>query len=292
MQAGSALVLAQRPSSLWRDSIYRLRKNRGAMAGLWCLVALAVVALFAQLISPYDPIEVHLVTALQPPSAAHLFGTDEFGRDILSRIIYGARVAFQIGVLAAVIALGIGVTLGLIAGFYGGRFIDSLIMRCVDVMLGFPYLLLAMIIVAILGPSLTNAMIAVGIVNVPMYARLVRGSVLSIREREYVQACQAVGGTDLRIVLKHILPNVLGPIIIQATLGVGQAIINAAGLSFLGLGAQPPAAEWGAMLASGREYILRAPWVGAFPGMAIFVMVLGFNLMGDGLRDALDPKLK
>lgn len=292
MQNGAALVLSQRHSSLWRDSMFRLRKNRGAMAGLLCLTILAVVALFAQQIAPYDPIQVRMVAALQPPSITHLLGTDEFGRDILSRIIHGSRVAFEIGILAAVIALGIGVTLGLLAGFYGGRLVDNVIMRFVDVMLGFPYLLLAMIIVSILGPSLFNAMIAVGIVNVPIYARLVRGSVLSIREREYVQACRAVGGTDLRIVLKHILPNVLGPIIIQATLGVGQAIINAAGLSFLGLGAQPPEAEWGAMLASGREYILRAPWVGAFPGMAIFVMVLGFNLMGDGLRDALDPKLK
>lgn len=179
-----------------------------------------------------------------------------------------------------------------LAGFYAGRMVDQVIMRLVDMMLGFPYLLLAMIIVAILGPSLLNAMIAVGVVNVPIYARLVRGSVLSTREREYVHACRVVGGSDLRIVLRHILPNVLTPVIVQATLGVGQAIINAAGLSFLGLGAQPPAAEWGAMLASGREYILRAPWVGAFPGMSIFVMVLGLNLMGDGLRDALDPKLK
>jgi peptide/nickel transport system permease protein len=262
------------------------------MVGLGALICLAVLALFAQQLAPYDPLEVHMGSAVQPPSGAHLFGTDEFGRDILSRVIFGARVAFQIGFLAAVIAMGIGVTLGLLAGFYAGRVVDQVIMRLVDMMLGFPYLLLAMIIVAILGPSLLNAMIAVGIVNVPMYARLVRGSVLSTREREYVHACRVGGGTDLRIVLRHILPNVLGPIIVQATLGVGQAIINAAGLSFLGLGAQPPTAEWGAMLASGREYILRAPWIGAFPGMSIFVMVLGLNLMGDGLRDALDPKLK
>jgi peptide/nickel transport system permease protein len=262
------------------------------MVGLGALVCLAVLALFAQQLAPYDPLEVHMGGAVQPPSWAHFFGTDEFGRDILSRVIFGARIAFQIGFLAAVIALGIGVTLGLLAGFYAGRIIDQVIMRLVDMMLGFPYLLLAMIIVAILGPSLVNAMIAVGVVNVPMYARLVRGSVLSTREREYVQACRVGGGTDLRIIARHILPNVLGPIIVQATLGVGQAIINAAGLSFLGLGAQPPAAEWGAMLASGREYILRAPWIGAFPGMSIFVMVLGLNLIGDGLRDALDPKLK
>jgi peptide/nickel transport system permease protein len=262
------------------------------MVGLGALICLAVLAVFAQQLAPYDPLEVRMSSAVQPPSGAHLFGTDEFGRDILSRVIFGARVAFQIGFLAAVIAMGIGVTLGLLAGFYAGRIVDQVIMRLVDMMLGFPYLLLAMIIVAILGPSLLNAMIAVGIVNVPMYARLVRGSVLSTREREYVHACRVGGGTDLRIVLRHILPNVLGPIIVQATLGVGQAIINAAGLSFLGLGAQPPTAEWGAMLASGREYILRAPWIGAFPGMSIFVMVLGLNLMGDGLRDALDPKLK
>ncbi len=283
---------APRSTSLWRDSLFRLRRNRGAMAGLVALIALAAMALFAQVIAPYDPIQVRMGVALQPPSTAHLLGTDEFGRDILSRIMFGARVAFQIGFLAAVIALGIGVTLGMIAGFYGGGIVDQVIMRLVDVMLGFPYLLLAMIIVAILGPSLVNAMIAVGIVNVPIYARLVRGSVLAVREREYVQACRAVGGNGPRIVIRHILPNILSPIIVQATLGVGQAIINAAGLSFLGLGAQPPAAEWGAMLASGREYILRAPWVGAFPGMAIFVMVLGLNLLGDGLRDALDPKLK
>jgi peptide/nickel transport system permease protein len=290
-QQRASMAFEQRPSSLWRDGLRRLRRNRGALVGAGILLCLVAVALFAPQLAPYSPIKQELVIGLQAPSQAHLLGTDEFGRDLLSRIIFGSRVAIQIGFLAAVVALAIGVPLGLAAGFYGGV-VDQIIMRTVDVMLGFPYLLLSMVIVAVLGPSLTNAMLAVGIVNVPQYARLVRGSVLAVREREYVLACQALGVSDQRTILRHILPNVLAPIIVQATLGVGQAIINAAGLSFLGMGAQPPAAEWGAMLASGREYILRAPWVGTFPGLSIFITVLGFNLLGDGLRDALDPKMK
>jgi len=261
------------------------------MAGMGVVVCLLLAAMFAHQLAPYNPIVQNLSIGLQGPSHEHLLGTDEFGRDVLSRIVYGTRVALQIGVLTAVIALAAGVSLGLIAGYFGG-WADNLIMRFVDVMLGFPYLLLAMIIVAILGPNLINAMVAVGIVNIPQYARLVRGSVLAVREREYIQACRALGVSDSRIAVRHILPNVAAPIIVQTTLGLGQAIINAAGLSFLGLGAQPPTPEWGAMLASGREFVLRAPWIGTFPGLAIFATVLGFNLLGDGLRDGLDPKLR
>jgi peptide/nickel transport system permease protein len=278
-------------ASLWRDVLRRWRRNRGAVAGTGVVLCLGLAAGFAGQLSPYDPIRQNLSIGLQPPSHAHLLGTDEFGRDVLSRIIFGTRIALEIGILAAVIALAVGVTLGLLAGYFGG-WTDNVIMRFMDVMLGFPYLLLSMIIVAILGPSLVNAMIAVGIVNIPQYARLVRGSVLSVREREYIYACRALGVGDARIAIRHILPNIAAPILVQATLGLGQAIINAAGLSFLGLGAQPPTPEWGSMLASGREFVLRAPWIGTFPGLAIFTTVLGFNLLGDGLRDSLDPRLK
>ncbi len=288
-----AQVLSRRskPTGLWRDAVRRTTRNRGATVGFGLILVVIATAILAKPLAPYDPIDQNLLAGLQGPSRSHLLGTDEFGRDVLSRIVYGSRAALQIGFLTAAIALCIGVPLGLISGYKGG-ILDNVIMRLIDVMLGFPYLLLAMIIVAVLGPSLRNAMIAVGVVNVPLYARLVRGSVLAVRELEYVQACRALGASDMRIGLQHILPNVAAPIIVQTTLRMGQSIINAAGLSFLGLGAQPPTPEWGAMLASGREFVLRAPWVGTFPGLAIFITVLGFNLMGDGLRDGLDPKLR
>ncbi|MDI6824152.1 MAG: ABC transporter permease [Bacillota bacterium] len=276
---------------MWGDAWRRLRRNRGAVVGAAIVVLLVTLAAAAPLLAPADPNGQDLSARLLPPSPQHLLGTDEFGRDMLSRLLYGARPALAAGMLAAAIAMGLGVAIGLVSGYVGGA-VDQVLMRVMDIMLAFPYLLLAMIVVAILGPSISNAMVAVGLVNVPQYARLVRGCVLGVRTTEYVAAARALGIPRSRILGRHILPNVMAPIIIQATLGIGQAIVWAAGLSFLGLGAQPPAPEWGAMLASGREYMLQAPGLATFPGLAILVTVLGFNLLGDGLRDALDPRLR
>lgn len=270
---------------LWR----RLRKNRLAVVGGVLLSVFVVMALFAPLLTPYDPLEQDLYNRLQSPSFDHPFGTDDFGRDILSRVIYGSRVSLRIGLVAVVIALALGTAIGLVAGYWGGL-LDQLLMRVMDLLLAFPSILLAIGIVAILGPGLENAMLAVGLVAVPQYARLVRASALSVREMDYVQASRALGAGHTRILLVAVLPNCLAPLIVQATLGLATSILDAAGLSFLGLGAQPPIPEWGAMLSNGRELIVRAPWVLFFPGMAIFLTVLAFNLFGDGLRDALDPK--
>lgn len=270
---------------LWR----RLRKNRLAVIGGVLLLGFVVTAILAPLLSPYDPLAQDLYNRLLPPSIDHPFGTDDFGRDILSRVIYGSRVSLRIGVVAVVIALALGTGIGLVAGYAGGV-LDQVLMRFMDLLLAFPSILLAIGIVAILGPGLENAMLAVGLVAVPQYARLVRASALSVREMDYVQASRALGAGHARILLVAILPNCLAPLIVQATLGLATAILDAAGLSFLGLGAQPPIPEWGAMLSNGRELIVRAPWVLFFPGIAIFLTVLAFNLFGDGLRDALDPK--
>jgi len=270
---------------LWR----RLRKNRLAVVGGVLLLGFLVTALLAPLLAPYDPLAQDLYNRLLPPSIDHPFGTDDFGRDILSRVIYGSRVSLRIGVVAVVIALVLGAGIGLVAGYAGGV-LDQVLMRFMDLLLAFPSILLAIGIVAILGPGLENAMLAVGLVAVPQYARLVRASALSVREMDYVQASRALGAGHTRILLVAILPNCLAPLIVQATLGLATAILGAAGLSFLGLGAQPPIPEWGAMLSNGRELIVRAPWVLFFPGIAIFLTVLAFNLFGDGLRDALDPK--
>jgi len=259
--------------------------------GASIVIILILIAIFAPAISPYDPIKQNFKIQLQPPSADHLFGTDEFGRDILSRVFHGARWALFVGFLADSIALVFGVTLGLLAGYYGG-WLDGVIRWLTDVMLAFPYLLLAMIVVAVLGPGITNAMIAVGVVYMPQYIRLVRGTVLSIREQEYIEAARCVGMSPTRIIFRHVLPNCIAPIIVMATLAIGWAIVETAGLSFLGLGAQPPMPEWGAMLASGRNYMLTAWWIATFPGLAILVVVIGFNILGDGLRDVLDPYLK
>lgn len=270
---------------LWK----RLRKNHLAVVGGVLLFLFFVMAVFAPLLAPYDPLSQDLYNRLKPPSLDHPFGTDDFGRDILSRVIYGSRISLRIGLVAVVIALAFGASIGLIAGYWGGA-IDQLLMRLMDLLLAFPSILLAIGIVAILGPGLENAMLAVGLVAVPQYARLVRASALSVREMDYVQASRALGAKHSRILLVAVLPNCLAPLIVQTTLGLATAILDAAGLSFLGLGAQPPIPEWGAMLSNGRELIVRAPWVLTFPGMAIFLTVLAFNLFGDGLRDALDPK--
>ncbi len=276
--------------SLWTISFKRLRKSRTAVLGIIIIILFTLIALFAPYIAPYDPLEQNFIKSFRAPSAEHYLGTDEFGRDIFSRIIYGSRISLQIGFVAVFISLVVGVSVGLAAGYYGG-WIDMLVMRVMDLMLSFPYILLALVIMSILGPGIYNAMIAIGIVYVPQYARIVRSSVLSVKKKEYVLAARALGANDFRIILKHVFLNSMAPIIIQTTLSIGRAIINAAGLSFLGLGAQPPTPEWGAMLSNGQNFLRNAPWIATFPGIAVALLVLGFNLVGDGFRDAFDPRL-
>ena len=278
------------PGARWGGLFWRrLLKNRLAAAGGVLLLGFLLLAIAAPVAAPQDPYAQNLYERLQPPSLAYPFGTDDFGRDVLSRVIHGARISLRVGVVAVLIALILGVPIGLVSGYWGGA-LDQTLMRAMDLMLAFPSILLAIAIVAILGPGLENAMLAVGIVAVPQYARLVRASALSVRGQDYVQAVRALGAGDFHILFFSVLPNCLTPLIVQSTLGLATAILDAAGLSFLGLGAQPPAPEWGAMLTGGRELVLRAPWVLTFPGVAIFLTVLAFNLLGDGLRDALDPR--
>lgn len=274
-----------------REVLKRLSRAPLAMAGLVIVLVLVVAAVFAGYIAPYGYADQDLMAAFEEPSRTHIFGTDEFGRDIFSRIVYGARVSLQVGFIAVGIAVFVGGFLGAIAGYYGGR-ADNIIMRAMDILLSIPSILLAIAIAASLGPGLFNLMIAVGISSTPNYARIVRGSVLSIRSQEFVEAAKAVGSSDLRIIMKHIIPNCLAPIIVQSTLGVAIAILTAAGLSFIGLGIQPPIPEWGAMLSGGREYIRDYAYMTIFPGLAIMITILALNFLGDGLRDALDPKLK
>jgi peptide/nickel transport system permease protein len=271
----------------WR----RLKRSKMAMAGLFIISVLFFTAIFADIIAPYHYAKQNLKETFQYPNLKHFFGTDDFGRDIFSRIVYGARISLEVGFLSVGIAIIIGGLLGAVAGFYGGK-LDQVIMRTMDVLLSIPSILLAISIVAALGPGLTNLMIAVGISSIPAYARIVQVSVLSIREHEFVEAARAVGSSDVRIIFKHILPNCLAPIIVQGTLGVATAIIIAAALSFIGLGIQPPVPEWGAMLSGGRSFIRNYWFMTVFPGLAIMVAVFGLNLLGDGLRDALDPRLK
>ena len=266
-----------------------MKRHRLALAGAAVLTVLSVTALLAPLLAPFDPFEHNLYNRLRPPSLTHPLGTDDFGRDILSRIMYGARISLRIGLVAISIALSLGTSLGLIAGYRGG-WSDMLIMRLVDILLAFPSILLAIAIVAVLGPGIDNVMVAVSIVMIPQYARLVRASVLFIREQAFVEAARALGAGEFRILWYSVLPNCMAPLIVQSTLSLGTAILDAAGLSFLGLGAQPPTPEWGAMLAGGRELLFKAPWVMTFPGLAIFLVVLSLNLLGDGVRDALDPR--
>ncbi len=279
------------------EALLRLRKNKIAVAGIVIIFLFLAMALFSPWIAPHDPLAQSLYDKLKPPvwddggSWAYPLGTDDFGRDLLSRIIYGSRISMMVGVTAVSISLFFGVLAGAAAGFYGGK-IDNLVMRLMDILLAFPSILLAIVIVAFLGPSLRNAMIAIGVVSIPRYARIVRGSVLEEYAKDYVQAARALGAGDVRLIFVHILPNCLAPLIVQTTLGFASAILEAAALSFLGLGAQPPTPEWGAMLANGRALILRAWWAVTFPGLMILFAVLGFNLLGDGLRDALDPRLR
>lgn len=271
-------------------SVRVFMRNRTAITGLLVLVLLVLAALLAPVLVPHDPLSADLARMLSSPSRVHPLGTDELGRDILSRILHGARISLTLGFVAVGIALAIGVPLGAI-GAYRGGWTDLAVMRFVDILLSFPPILLAISVVVVLGPSLYNAMIAIGIAQMPVYARLVRSVVLSLKEREYVEAARALGASDARIVFAHILPNCLSPLIVQSTLQVASAILSAAALGFLGLGAQPPIPEWGAMLSKARLYLRVAPNLSIFPGLAILVTTLAFNLLGDGLRDALDPRM-
>ncbi len=268
-----------------------LGRQRGAVVGLVILGSLALMALGAPWLSPRDPIKTAARDALRPPGPRFVLGSDQFGRDVASRVLHGARVSLTVGLISVSIAVALGAPLGLVSGYYGGR-LDGLIMRVMDVLLAFPGILLALAIVSVLTPGLTNVMIAVGLSAVPTYARLVRASVLSARENLYVEAARALGGRDLGILARYILPNVVAPLIVTATLGLGTAILSAAALGFLGLGSQPPQPEWGRMLSEGRDYLREAWWISTFPGLGIMLTVLAMNLLGDGLRDVLDPRLQ
>ncbi len=278
-------------TSPWRDTYRQLRKNNFAIAGFIIIIFFIILGILAPWLTPYGYEEQVLVNRLKPPSSDHWLGTDDVGRDIFTRIAFGARISLQVGFFAVSGALVFGTLLGVIAGYFG-RWIDMIISRIFDILLAFPSILLAIAIVAILGASLQNALIAIAIINIPIFGRLVRSKVISLREEEFVLAAKAQGLKNGRIIFHHILPNSLAPIIVQTTLGFGTAILEAAALGFLGLGAQPPTPEWGKMLADSRDFIQLAPWTLIAPGVSIMLVVLGFNLIGDGLRDALDPKMK
>lgn len=276
----------ERPAArAWR----RLKKRKSAMLGLVVICILILLAIFAPLIAPFDPAQQSWTAVRKPPSWAHWFGTDESGRDLLSRVVYGARASLLAGVVSVTIALTAGVPIGLLAGYRGG-WIDALISRITDAMLACPNLILAIALAAFLGPSLTNAMIAIGITATPVFVRLTRGQALAVKVEDYVEAARAVGNPGWRIAVKHILPNIMPALLVQATLAIAAAIIAEASLSFLGLGQQPPAPSWGSMLNTAQRFLTNAPWMAVWPGLAIFLSVLSFNLLGDGLRDALDPK--
>lgn len=279
--------------SQWAELWKNLKRNKMALLGLAIITIIVLLAIFADQIANYDQVVIkqNLRMRLKPPSAEHWLGTDEFGRDIFARLVHGARVSLKVGILAVGIAIVIGGFLGAIAGYYGGK-LDNIIMRIMDVFLAVPSILLAIAIVSALGPNLLNLMIAVSISSIPRYARIVRASVLSIRDQEFIEAAKAIGANDARIICRHIIPNSLAPVIVQGTLGVAGAILSTAGLSFIGLGIQPPAPEWGSMLSGGRQYLRYAWWVTTFPGVSIMITILSLNLLGDGLRDALDPRLK
>ncbi|RLQ92363.1 nickel transporter permease [Falsibacillus albus] len=284
-------VKAEEVSSPWKEAWRGFKKNKSALIGAGIVIFFIFIAFFAPLLAPQGNNEQMLSDRLQSPSAEHWFGTDDFGRDIFSRVLYGARISLTVGFFAVVGSVVVGSLLGIIAGYYG-KWTDIIISRFFDIMLAFPSILLAIAVVAVLGPSLRNALIAIAIINVPNFGRLIRSKVLSVKQEEYIMSAKAIGMSDVRILFQHILPNSMAPIIVQGTLAIATAIIEAAALGFLGLGAQPPAAEWGKMLADSRQYLIQAPWTMIFPGLAIMVTVLGFNLMGDGLRDALDPRMK
>jgi peptide/nickel transport system permease protein len=272
-------------ADVWR----RFRRTPGAVTGAVVVALIVVLAVCAPLVASSDPLAANVAQGAQPPSGAHWFGTDKLGRDLFARILFGARISIRIGFVAVGLAITAGTLIGLTAG-YAGKRVEAVLMGAMDVMLAFPSIILAIGITTILGASINNLMLAVGIVYVPQYARLARSSVLAVKEHEYVEAARALGAPVPAILARHILPNILAPLLVQATLGIATAELEAAGLSYLGLGARPPAPEWGAMLNDARDYWLSAPWALIFPGVSITALVLGFNLLGDGLRDALDPK--
>jgi peptide/nickel transport system permease protein len=269
----------------------RFRKESTAVFGLAIVIVLLLIALFAAFLSPYDPIEQDIPASLQPPSREHYFGTDKLGRDVYSRVLYGARLSMVSGVAVVVSAAFLGTTIGLAAGYAGGWW-DEVVMRVTDIFFAFPALILAMAIAGALGPSLQNALIAVAVVTWPVYARLVRGQVLVLRSREFIQAAHSIGAGSALILRRHLLPNTLSPILVQSSFDLGAVILSVAGLSFIGFGAQPPTPEWGVMISEGRNYIISHWWVSFFPAMAILASVAAFNLVGDGLRDVLDPRLR
>nr|WP_096911873.1 ABC transporter permease [Neobacillus jeddahensis] len=275
----------------WKEAWLSFCKNRLALVGLGIVIFFIILAILAPWIAPYSYKDQVLADRFMSPSSKHWFGTDDFGRDIFSRIIYGARISLWVGFFSVLGSVVAGTFLGIVAGYYG-RWIDGIISRIFDIMLAFPSILLAIAVVAILGPSLQNALIAIAVINIPNFGRLVRSKVLSVKQEEYIMSARAVGMKDRRILFRHILPNSISPVIVQATLAIATAIIEAAALGFLGMGAQAPTPEWGKMLADSKNYITQAPWTLFFPGIAIMLTVLGFNLMGDGLRDVLDPKMK
>jgi len=291
VQPAAVASIGRQAPSPWVAARRRFVRSGTGLMGAVVLLVVIGAAIFAAQVAPYSPTRQDFRVERQPPSLQHLMGTDEFGRDVFSRVIWGAQASLIAGAMAATIALAVGLVLGMLGAYYG-RGTDNVIMRVMDVILAFPYILLAMAVVAILGPGLRNAMIAIAIVYIPHYARVVRGSVLSVKSREYVEAARSMGARDGRVMWQHVLPNALAPIIVQTTLSVGNAIIDTAGLSFLGLGTQPPTPDWGNMLSAGRSYVIDSPWIATFPGLAILVTVLAFNLMGDALRDAFDPRLR
>jgi peptide/nickel transport system permease protein/oligopeptide transport system permease protein len=281
----------QKGQSLWQDAWKRLKRNNAAMIGLVMVILFVIVAITAPLLAPQDPYEIDLGSVLQEPSLQHWLGTDYYGRDLMSRVIYGSRISLSVGIIVQVIALSIGTLMGSLAGYYGGK-IDMFIMRIVDIVMSFPSLLLTIAIMVALGPSLYTVFFALGIVWWTRTARIVRSEFMRHREREYVEAAKALGHKDFSIMYKHILPNCLAPLIISFTMGIASSIMAEAGLSFLGLGAQEPMASWGSIINNGLQYLRTAPWYSFFPGLAIAYTVLGFNLLGDGLRDAMDPKMQ
>ena len=291
MSKDLAQARMQRGDTPGRRALRRLLRRRGAMLGLVIVLAFIVLAIFAPLIAPYDPVATSWSAVRAAPSAEYWFGTDEIGRDVLSRVVWGARASLLAGLVSVCISMALGVPIGLLAAYVGG-WTDGLISRFTDSMLAVPFLILAIALAAFLGPSLTNAMIAIGVSATPIFIRLTRAQVLAVKVEDFVEAARAVGNPHWRIALRHILPNVLPPLIVQATLAIAAAIIAEASLSFLGLGQQPPAPSWGSMLNTAKNYVDNAPWMAIWPGLSIFLLVLSFNLFGDGLRDALDPKHK
>jgi len=272
----------------FKFSFFLLKKRKSPIVGMLIIGGLIMLGIFAPVIAPFAP-DDYTDQRMTGPTGQHWFGVDQLGRDLFSRVVYGARISIRVGVLAVGLSLVIGNFLGLVSGYFG-KFVDNIIMRAMDIMMALPYVLLAILIASVLGPSLENAILAIGIVRIPRFARLARASTLSVKELQYIEASHSVGASNIRIIIKDVLPNIMGPIVVYSTLSLGDAILGAAVLSFLGLGAQPPIPEWGAMLNEAQKFITLAPYLSIFPGIAIFLTVLGFNLFGDGLRDILDPK--